>query len=108
MLFAKADGALVMHDWVDVPNPDLARTTVFGNTEKRIIRTTVGRMIFNQVWPEGLGFVNFPVPKGKLGDLILQTTRVASEQTTSRPSTSSRNSASKLPCRPVSRSESTI
>ena len=82
VLFAKADGALVMHDWVDVPNPDLARTTVFGNTEKRIIRTTVGRMIFNQVWPEGLGFVNFPVPKGKLGDLILQTTRVASEQTT--------------------------
>jgi len=82
VLFAKADGALAMHDWVDVPNPDLGRETTFGNPDKRVIRTTVGRMIFNQIWPERLGFVNFPVPKGKLGDLILATTRIASEQTT--------------------------
>jgi DNA-directed RNA polymerase subunit beta' len=82
VLFAKADGALKVHDWVDVPNPDHGRATVFGNAEKKIIRTTVGRMIFNQIWPDGLGFVNFPVPKGKLGDIILATTRVADEHTT--------------------------
>ena len=73
VLYIKADGALKVHDWVEVPNPDLGRDTVYGNKEKRTLRTTVGRVIFNQIWPEGLGFVNFPVPKGKLGDLILNT-----------------------------------
>src|SRR5690606_20178616 len=82
VLFAKADGALRFHDWVEIPNPDFGRDTVYGNKERRTLRTTVGRVIFNQIWPEGLGFVNFPVPKGKLGDLILNTTRVADEQTT--------------------------
>ena len=82
VLFAKADGALKVHDWVEVPNPDHARETVFGNPEKRTIRTTVGRVIFNQIWPAGLGFVNFPVPKGKLGDLILNTYKVTDGPTT--------------------------
>jgi DNA-directed RNA polymerase subunit beta' len=79
VLFARADGALKFHDWVEVPNPDFGRDTVYGNKEKRTIRTTVGRVIFNQIWPEGLGFVNFPVPKGKLGDLILNTTKVTTD-----------------------------
>ena len=82
VLFVKADGALKMHDWVEVPNPDFGRETVFGNSEKRTIRTTVGRVIFNQIWPAGLGFVNFPVPKGKLGDLILNTYKVAGDSVT--------------------------
>ena len=82
VLFVKADGALAMHDWVDIPNPDVGRDTVFGNKEKRVIRTTVGRVIFNQIWPEGLGFVNFPVPKAKLGDLILNTYKVAGDVAT--------------------------
>ncbi|HEY0966850.1 MAG TPA: DNA-directed RNA polymerase subunit beta', partial [Opitutaceae bacterium] len=82
VLFAKADGALKMHDWVEVPNPDLGRDTVFGNKEKHVVRTTVGRVIFNQIWPSGLGFINFPVPKGKLGDLILNTYKVAGDSIT--------------------------
>ena len=45
--------------------------------EGEIIRTTVGRVIFNQIWPTGLGFINFPVPKSKLGDLILNTYKIA-------------------------------
>jgi DNA-directed RNA polymerase subunit beta' len=77
VLYAKADGAYKMHDWVEIPNPDLGRDTVYGNKERRVLRTTVGRVIFNQIWPAGLGFINFPVPKGKLGDLILNTYKVA-------------------------------
>ena len=42
-----------------------------------IIRTTVGRIKFNTIWPRDLGFVNFAVAKGKLGDLILNTYKVA-------------------------------
>lgn len=33
-------------------------------------------MIFNTIWPEKMGFVNFTVPKGKLGDLILNTFKI--------------------------------
>ncbi len=77
VLYAKADGALRVHDWVDIPNPDFRRETVYGTSEKKVLRTTVGRVIFNQIWPAGLGFINFPVPKGKLGDLILNTYKVA-------------------------------
>src|ERR1700677_1132254 len=73
VLFVKADGAAKMHDWVDIPNPDFGRDTVYGNKDKKILRTTVGRVIFNQIWPAPIGFVNFPVPKSKLGDLILNT-----------------------------------
>jgi DNA-directed RNA polymerase subunit beta' len=77
VLYAKADGGLRFHDWIDLPNPDFGRDTVYGNKERKVLRTTVGRVIFNQIWPAGLGFVNFPVPKGKLGDLILNTYKVA-------------------------------
>src|SRR5471030_2243422 len=73
VLFVKADGAAKMHDWVDIPNPDYGKDTVYGNKEKKILRTTVGRVIFNQIWPAPIGFVNVPVPKSKLGDLILNT-----------------------------------
>ena len=82
VLYVKADGALKMHDWVDVPNPDYKRETIFGDTKRKIVRTTVGRVIFNQIWPEGLGFVNFPVPKSKLGDLILNTYKISGNQIT--------------------------
>ena len=71
---AVADGALNVRDWINFINPDFEKeATVFGNTEKKIIRTTVGRVIFNTIWPPELGFINANVAKGKLGDIILQT-----------------------------------
>ena len=82
VLYVKADGALKMHDWVEVPNPDHGRETVFGDTKRKTLRTTVGRVIFNQIWPAGLGFVNFPVPKSKLGDLILNTYKISGNHVT--------------------------
>jgi DNA-directed RNA polymerase subunit beta' len=82
VLFIKADGAAKMHDWVDIPNPDFGRDTVYGNRDKKILRTTVGRVIFNQIWPAPIGFVNFPVPKPKLGDLILHTYKTSGDVVT--------------------------
>ena len=71
---AVADGALQIHDWINYINPDFGKDeTVFGNTQKKLIVTTVGRVIFNTIWPNELGFINIPVPKSKLGDLILET-----------------------------------
>lgn len=71
---AVVDGALQLHDWIHYVNPDYQQgSTVYGNAKKKVIVTTVGRVIFNTIWPNELGFVNLPVTKGKLGDLILDT-----------------------------------
>ena len=73
---AHAEGMLHWHDWIDYVNPDYDRETIYGDPDKKVIRTTVGRVIFNTIWPEKMGFVNFTVPKGKLGDLILNTFKI--------------------------------
>ncbi len=82
VLLAQAEDALHTHDWVDIRNPDLGKKTLFGDSEKKILRTTVGRVIFNQIWPDEIGFVNTPVPKGKLGDLIMSSFRVSGRERT--------------------------
>ena len=73
---AHAEGMLHWHDWIDYVNPDFGKDTIYGDKTKKIIRTTPGRVIFNTIWPEKMGFVNFSVPKGKLGDLILNTFKI--------------------------------
>ncbi len=81
-LVGEIEGDFNKHTWVDYVNPDYGQETVFGNPDKKVIRTTVGRVIFNTIWPAGMGFVNFPVAKGKLGDLILQSYKVAGKDET--------------------------
>jgi len=71
VIFALMDGSLKTHDRVRLKNPDFGRKTVFGNATDRVIETTVGRVIFSEIWPPELGFANFVVGKSKLGDLIL-------------------------------------
>jgi len=70
VLFAYADGALKTHDRVRLANPDFGTKTEFGDVNKRVIETTVGRVIFSEIWPEELGFFNKSAGKGQLGDLI--------------------------------------
>ena len=70
VIFAHSDGALKTHDRIALANPDLGRKTVYGNSEKKVIETTVGRVLFSEIWPEDLGFANKVVGKGALGDLI--------------------------------------
>jgi len=40
--------------------------------EKKLIETTVGRVIFNQVLPEGFGFVNLELKKGNVGEIVTE------------------------------------
>src|SRR6185436_4393761 len=70
VLFAHADGEMKTHDRVLLANPDLGKKTVYGDAEKKVIETTVGRVIFSEIWPTELGFPNFVVGKSKLGDMI--------------------------------------
>ncbi|MBL9172425.1 MAG: DNA-directed RNA polymerase subunit beta' [Verrucomicrobiales bacterium] len=82
VIFAHMDGAVKTHDRIRIRNPDLGRKTTFGNADARVIETTVGRVIFSEIWPEELGFVNFPVGKSKLGDLIFNCYKVCGHERT--------------------------
>ena len=78
--YAEAEGALHFHDWVRYANPDFGRDTVHGDKNARTIVTTVGRIIFNTIWPAELGFFNETVKKGQLGDLILKTYKAVGKE----------------------------
>ncbi|MFK7910876.1 MAG: DNA-directed RNA polymerase subunit beta', partial [Akkermansiaceae bacterium] len=72
--FAIASRKVGYHDWIRLRNPDFGKTgkkeTFFGDHESKIIETTPGRVRFNEIWPSGLGFVNFNVGKKQIGDII--------------------------------------
>jgi DNA-directed RNA polymerase subunit beta' len=82
VLFAHADGELSTHDRVILANPDLGRPSVYGDAVKKVIETTVGRVIFSEIWPEELGFPNKPIGKSQLGDLIWRCYKVAGHERT--------------------------
>src|SRR6266702_4192448 len=70
VVFAQMDGAVKTHDRILLANPDLGRKSVYGDSTKKVIETTVGRVIFSEIWPEDLGFPNRVIVKGQLGELI--------------------------------------
>src|SRR6187431_2950748 len=75
--FAFAEKAVKVHDRIRLKNPDFGRQTVYGNPEARWIETTVGRVIFNQIWPKELGFFNKPAGKKQLSDIIWRCYQIA-------------------------------
>jgi len=82
VIFAHTDGALRIHDRIRLKNPDYGHRTTYGNSELKTIETTVGRVIFSEIWPRELGFANFPVGKSKIGDLIFNCYKVCGHEQT--------------------------
>jgi len=82
VLFAHSEGDLRTHDRVFLANPDFGRKSVYGDAEKRVIETTVGRVIFSEIWPEELGFPNKVIGKSQLGDLIWRCYKVCGHERT--------------------------
>ena len=78
------EGALRLHDRIRYRNPDYQRETKFGDQHKSAIVTTVGRVFFNEVWPDSIGFVNDRVTKKLLGKLIEHCYEVAGHSETVR------------------------
>ncbi len=70
VVFAYTDGGVTMHTRIRLANPDRGHKTLYGNAEQSAVETTVGRVIFSEIWPEELGFLNKVVGKSQLGDLI--------------------------------------
>ena len=82
VIFAYHDGALGIHDRIRLANPDLGRKSNYGDAEKHVIETTVGRVIFSEIWPEEMGFPNRVVGKSQLGDLIWNCYKICGHEKT--------------------------
>jgi DNA-directed RNA polymerase subunit beta' len=82
VIFAFSDGALTTHDRIRLANPDLGKTTLFGDSKKKVIETTVGRVLFSEIWPGELGFFNRMAGKTQLGELIWRCYKVAGHDAT--------------------------
>jgi DNA-directed RNA polymerase subunit beta' len=80
VLIAYEERRLSKHSWIVLRNPDRNKTTCYGDSQSRVIRTTVGRVIFNSILPEQIGFINTPVGKAKLSELIMAAYRIVERQ----------------------------
>ena len=76
------EGALKVHDRIRFRNPDYQVETKYGVKDQSVIATTVGRVFFNEIWPDAMGFFNAPVPKKKLEELIRHCYQMAGHEET--------------------------
>ncbi len=69
--FAISEGGLTVNDKIRFRNPDYKLPKrPYGDASKAVIETTAGRVLFNETWPEGLGFINTTVGKKQVSDII--------------------------------------
>ncbi|MFO7870316.1 MAG: DNA-directed RNA polymerase subunit beta' [Kiritimatiellia bacterium] len=78
--FALAEKEVLVHDRIYFRNPDYGRKTAFGSDREKVLTTTAGRVLFNEIWPEMLGFVNDVVNKDLLGRMIWQCHHLAGQE----------------------------
>ncbi len=75
---AIAEGAITYHTRIRFRNPDYQKPDhLHGDKVHRTIETTAGRVIFNSVWHEKMGFWNDKCSKSTIGNLILDCHKVA-------------------------------
>ena len=82
VLFAYADGAIKTHSRIRIANPDFGRKTEYGDATRKVIETTVGRVIFSEIWPTELGLYNRAAGKTQLGELIWKCYKVCGHEKT--------------------------
>ncbi len=72
VMLAFNDGAVSVHDRIWFRNPDYGHPErKGGDATSKVLVTLVGRVIFNEIWPDEMGFWNDKVTKSTLGKLIL-------------------------------------
>ncbi|MCF7669173.1 MAG: DNA-directed RNA polymerase subunit beta' [Verrucomicrobia bacterium] len=81
-IFAYMEGDIKTHDWIYLKNPDYGHETPFGVSDEKVIKTTVGRVFFSEIWPEELGFPNQIMGKSRLGEHIWQCYKYCGHQKT--------------------------
>jgi DNA-directed RNA polymerase subunit beta' len=80
--FAMAEGSVKTHDRIRFKNPDFDCDTIYGDKTVRVMETTAGRVIFNQIWPKDIGFFNRAAGKKQLSDIIWRCYQVAGQEGT--------------------------
>ena len=80
--FAIASKKIGYHTWIRISNKDMGKDTHFGNKEAKIIETTAGRVRFNEIWPDDMGFINYTVGKKQMSDVIWRCYQVAGQRGT--------------------------
>jgi DNA-directed RNA polymerase subunit beta' len=80
--FAIASRKIDYHAFIRVRNPDYGKKTVYGDSDSKILETTPGRVRFNEIWPEGLGFINRAVGKKQMSDIIWRCYQVSGQKKT--------------------------
>ncbi len=80
--FALQSEKLVYQDWVLLRNPDYGTKTIFGNADDRVILTSAGRVMFNEIWPDEIGFINQTIGKKQMGNLIWRTFQTVGKKRT--------------------------
>src|SRR6267143_670945 len=80
--FAMAEGSVKTHDRIRFQNPDVDRDTIYGDKTVRVIETTAGHVIFNQIWPKDIGFFNRAAGKKQLSDIIWRCYQVSGHEGT--------------------------
>jgi len=76
------EGVLKVHDRIRFKNPNYQVETKYGLKDQSVLTTTVGRVFFNEIWPDSMGFFNAAVPKKKLEELIHSCYQVAGHEET--------------------------
>ena len=82
MDFALSSGKIVYQDWVLLRNPDFGKKTIFGNADDSVILTSAGRVMFNEIWPDEIGFINKTISKKQMGNLIWRTYQTVGKKRT--------------------------
>jgi len=67
---ALSEKSIHIHTRIRFKNPDLGRDTVYGKKDLKVLETTAGRVVFNEIWPPELGFYNKVCGKKQLSDVI--------------------------------------
>ncbi len=79
---ALSEGSIKTHSPIRFKNPDFGKKTVYGDAGAKILDTTAGRVTFNQIWPDALGFFNKTCGKKQLSDIIWRCYQVSGQQKT--------------------------
>ncbi|MBV9276818.1 MAG: DNA-directed RNA polymerase subunit beta', partial [Candidatus Eremiobacteraeota bacterium] len=81
-VFYARDAGVSTHERIIVRNPDFGHDSFYGKKDAKTIETTVGRVVFNTIWPKELGFYNAPVNKKNLGELIWRCYQLVGQERT--------------------------
>ncbi len=88
--FAIAARKIEYHQWIRLKNPDFGKEgEAFNklsfnreNVDKKVIVTTAGRVRFNEIWPNEMGYINRNVGKKQLGEIIWRCYQICGQEKT--------------------------